>query len=91
MFNPFRTMNSFHIPAWARRIRGRMAEVGVSQMKLAVELGISVASLNLYLNGNRTPPADFARRVTAALDKLERAERAAETARQRVLKEGVVA
>ena len=81
-------MNSSHIPAWVRRIRGRMAEVGVSQMKLAVELGISVASLNLYLNGNRTPPADFARRVTAALDRLEKAERAADRARQKVLKEG---
>ena len=45
------------------------------------ELGISVASLNLYLNGNRTPPADFERRVTAALDRLEQAEQAAETAR----------
>ena len=91
MLNLFRTMNSFHIPAWVRRIRGRMAEVGVSQMALAVELGISVASLNLYLNGNRQPPADFARRVTAALDRLEQAERAAETARQKVLGKGAVA
>ena len=78
-------MNSFHIWGWVRRIRGRMAEVGVSQMTLAVELGISVASLNLYLNGNRTPPADFERRVTAALDRLEKAEQAADKARQRVL------
>ena len=76
------------VPHWAKRIRGRMAEVGVSQMTLAVELGISVASLNLYLNGNRTPPADFARRVTAALDRLEQAEQAADRARQKVLKEG---
>ena len=79
-------MNSSHIPAWVRRIRGRMAEVGVSQMRLAVELGVSVASLNLYLNGNRTPPADFERRVTAALDRLEQAEQAADKARQKVLK-----
>ena len=91
MSNPFRAMKSFHIPAWAKRIRGRMAEVGVSQMKLAVELGISVASLNLYLNGNRTPPADFERRVAAALDRLEQAEHAADKARQRVLGKGAVA
>ena len=44
------------------------------------------SSLNAYLNGYQTPPADFARRVTAALDTLEQAELAADTARQKVLK-----
>ena len=38
------------------------------------------------LRGLRREPADFARRVTAALDKLEEAEQAADKARQRVLK-----
>ena len=65
-----------------------MAEIGVAQQDVAVQMGISVASLNLYLNGRREPPADFEERVTAALDRLERAERAAEEARAKVLAGG---
>lgn len=64
-----------------------MAETGVSQHDVAVQMCISVASLNLYLNGRRTPPADFERRVTAALERLKRAETAAGEARRRVLNE----
>ena len=41
------------------------------------------------LRGLRREPVDFARRVTAALDRLEQAERAADTARQKVLKRPV--
>ena len=63
-----------------------MAEIRVSQYELAAQLGISQSTLNAYLNGHQTPPADFARRVTAALDRLEQAERAADRARQKVLK-----
>ena len=68
-----------------------MAEIRVSQYELATQLGISQSTLNAYLNGHQTPPADFERRVTAALDKLERAERAADKARQRVLGKGAMA
>ena len=63
-----------------------MAALGVSQHQLAAQLRITRSSLNAYLNGYQTPPADFARRVTAALDTLEQAELAADTARQKVLK-----
>ena len=63
-----------------------MAALGVSQHQLAAQLRITRSSLNAYLNGYQTPPADFDRRVTAALDKLEEAEQAADTARQKVLK-----
>ena len=41
------------------------------------------------LRGLRPEPADFERRVTAALDRLEQAEQAAEKARQKVLKRPV--
>ena len=77
------------IRSWAARIRGRIAEVGVRKADLARELGIDASAFSAVLNGRRTRPADFARRVTAALDRLEKAERAADKARQRVLKEGV--
>ena len=66
-------------------IRARIAELGVRHAAVAHELGIHPTLLSTILNGHRTPPADFERRVTAALDRLERAERAAEQARQRVL------
>ena len=64
-----------------------MAEVGVTQQDVADALGLNATQLNHILKGRRTPPADFARRVTAALDRLEQAEQAADKARQRVLRE----
>ena len=75
----------------ARRLLGRMAEIGVTQQDVADALGLNATLLNHILKGRRTPPADFARRVTAALDRLEKAERAADTARQKVLGKGAVA
>ncbi len=67
------------------RIQGRIAELGVTQQDLANALGMHATLLNHILKGRRTPPADFYERVTAALDRLEAAERAADEARQRVL------
>ena len=69
----------------ARRIRSRLAALGLSQHDLAAALGISQSMLNLILNGRRNPPAGFEADVRAALDTLERAERAAAEARARVL------
>ena len=68
-----------------------MAEVGVTQQDVADALGLNATQLNHILKGRRTPPADFTRRVTAALDRLEQAEQAAERARQKVLKRPVKA
>ena len=68
-----------------KNIRGRMAELGVTQQDLADALGLNPTLLNHILKGRRPPPESFERRVTTALDKLEQAERAADTARQRVL------
>ena len=58
---------------------------------VAQQLGLDPTAFSAILNGRRTPPADFARRVTAALDRLEQAERAADRARQKVLGKGAVA
>ena len=65
-----------------------MAALSVSQHQLAAQLRITRSSLNAYLNGYQTPPDGldaFVKRALAALDRLEKAERAAERARQRVL------
>ena len=70
------------------KLRGRIAELGVRKGDVARELGMDQALFSRYLNGRQPPPADFERRVTAALDRLEQAERAADKARQKVLKEG---
>ena len=81
-------LSQLNIPL-VRRILGRMAEIGVTQQDLADALGLNATLLNHILKGRRTPPADFERRVTAALDRLERAERAADKARQKVLRRPV--
>ena len=77
------------IRGWAARIQGRIAEVGVRKADLARELGIDASAFSAVLNGRRTPPADFERRVTAALNRLEKAERAADKARQKELRRPV--
>ena len=77
--------NSVLLP---NQLRGRLAEVGITQQDLADSLGINTTLLNHILKGRRKPPVDFAQRVKAALDKLEKAEKAAQEARERVLAEG---
>ena len=68
-----------------RQIRSRLAGLRLPQHTLAAMLGISQTKLNLILNEHRRPPAGFEAEATAALDRLERAERAAARARARVL------
>ena len=68
-------------------LRGRIAELGVRKSDVAKQLGLDPTAFSAILNGRRTAPADFERRVTAALDRLEKAELAADTARQKVLRE----
>ena len=68
------------------KLLGRIAELGVRKSDVAKQLGLDATAFSAILNGRRTPPADFERRVTAGLDKLEEAEQAADTARQKVLK-----
>ena len=72
-----------------RTLLSRIAGAGLRHADVAQQLGLDPTAFSAILNGRRTPPADFARRVTAALDRLEQAERAADKARQRVLKRPV--
>ena len=72
-----------------RDLKAEIVRRGVRQQDVARQIGIDMSTCSLILNGHREPPADFARRVTAALDRLEKAERAADKARQKVLKRPV--
>ena len=71
-----------------KKLRGRIAMAGVKQRDLAKLAGYSETMFSLYLNGLRPAPPDFENRVNAALDKLVRAEKAAQKAREKVLAEG---
>ena len=69
-------------------VRSRLAALGVSQHALARALGVSQATLSLWLNGYRQPPPGFERAAMAELDLMERAERAAAEARAEALATG---
>ncbi len=69
-------------------VRARLAALGVSQHALARALGVSQATLSLWLNGHRDPPAEFEAAATAELDVMERADREAAALRSKVLAEG---
>ena len=71
-----------------RAIRAHLAALGVSQHALARALGVSQATLSLWLNGYRRPPAGFEAAAHAELDVMERADRAAAELRAQVLAEG---
>ena len=62
-----------------------MARYGFSQEQVAQAAGYEPSLLNRYLNGRRTAPPDFEAKVNATLDRLEKAEKAAAEARDRVL------
>ena len=66
----------------------RIYELGLTQDEVAHAVGYEPSLLNRYLNGRRNPPPDFETKVKTALDKLEKAEKAAQEARERVLAEG---
>ena len=69
-------------------VRSRLAALGVSQHALARALGVSQATLSLWLNGYRHPPPGFERAAMAELDLMEGAERAAAEARAEALATG---
>ena len=69
----------------AQAIRARLATLGLPQHALAAALGVSQATLSLWLNGYREPPPEFEAEAAEALDLLEQAERAAAEARAKVL------
>ncbi len=76
-------MKTIHV----QQVRSRLAQLGVSQERLALTAGYEPTLFSRYLNGLRQPPADFKAKVTAALDRLEAAENAAAEARERVLEQ----
>ena len=69
------------------KLRGRMAETGIRRQDVAILLGYSETMFSLLINGKRPAPEGFQARIHAALDRLERAERAAQKERERVLAE----
>ena len=68
-------------------IRARIAYLDLTREQVALAMGMERSSLSRYLNGTRPMPEGMEARIHAALDKLERAERAAQEARERVLAE----
>ena len=66
---------------------GRMAALGVPQADVAVYMDIHPTQLNAILRGRRQTPEGFEEKAHAVLDRLERAEAAAEEARRKVLEE----
>ena len=71
-----------------KKLRGRIAEAGLKRHDLASLLGYSESMLSLYLTGRRPAPPDFEARVYGAIERLERADKAAQAERERVLAEG---
>ena len=67
------------------RLRARLATLGVRHVDVANHLGIHPSLLSAILNERRKLSADFEKRITAAVDLLEKAEKAAQEARRRVL------
>ena len=67
-------------------IKTRIARLGLSQERLARRhLKVDPSLLTRYFRGDRIPPDGFADRLDRILDLLERAERAADEARRKVL------
>ena len=69
----------------AVQVRIRLARLRISQERLARAAKIDPSAISRYLRGDRKPSDKAVARIEAALDRLERAERAADEARRRVL------
>lgn len=69
-------------------IRRRLAGLRMTQEEFARAVGVADSTLSRVLRGRRSPAPGFVERVLTLLDRMERAERAAEEARARVLAEG---
>lgn len=70
------------------KIKGRIAEIGVRHADVAMHLRIHPSLLSAILHGRRKPPDGFCSHATAVLDRIEKAEHAADEARARVLESG---
>ena len=61
-----------------RKLRGRIAELGVRKSDIARAIGIDSAVLSGYLWGHRKVPEDFPQQLSDVLDRMERGEQAKE-------------
>ena len=66
-------------------LRGLIAEARLKRQDIAELIGCSDTMFSLYINGRRTPPAGFKELVLKAIDRLKKAENAAQEAREKVL------
>ena len=71
-----------------RELRYRIFESAVLQERVAAEAGMDAGLFSRILSGRRPASPDFVQKASAALDRLESAEAAADEARARVLAEG---
>ena len=69
------------------KLRGRISELGLRQADLAAYLEMNPTTLNGILNGRRPTPENFVSHISKTLDRFERAEHAAEQAREKVMQE----
>ena len=72
-----------------KRLKLELVRRGLTQVAVARVLGIPITTFRDYIEGYRPLPDGFESRFRAALDLVERADRAAEEARSRVLAGGV--
>lgn len=72
-----------------KSLKVELARRGLAQASVAEVLGLSATTLRSYIRGHRLLPDGFRERFHAALDLVERAERADEETRRKVLAEGV--
>ena len=69
------------------KLLGRISELGLRQADLAAYLEMNQTTLNGILNGRRPIPENFVSHISKTLDRFERAEHAAEQAREKVMQE----
>ena len=69
------------------KLLGRISELGLRQADLAAYLEMNPTTLNGILNGRRPTPENFESHISKTLDRFERAEHAAEEARDKVMQE----
>ena len=76
-------MDTIHV-----RIKSKIFKAGATQAQVAHVLGVDPSLFSRIVKGFRPMPADFEKCVDAALDRLERAEKAGRKAYEKALAEG---
>ena len=71
-------------------IRGRMAQIGVTQQEVAITMGLERSAITRYLTGVRPMPEGMEARIHAALDALEEEKRVAAEAVEKLRAERAV-